>query len=85
MRTTVRIDDVLLRQLKEEAARTGRTVSALVEEAIRERLARRSGPTPDVSPLPTYGGSGTMPGVDLASAAALREVMDGDDPLDALR
>lgn len=35
--------------------------------------------------LPAYGGTGVLPGVDLASNAALRDVMDVGEAVDALR
>lgn len=34
--------------------------------------------------LPMYGGSGALPGVDLCSNAALRDVMDDDEAVGAL-
>lgn len=85
MRTTIRIDDELYRRVKARAAEEGRSVGELITDAVRAALA---GPAPaevDLPPLPTYEGSETLPGVDLASAAALREVMDDDEHVDALR
>lgn len=86
MRTTVRIDDELYRALKERAARAGRTVGEMIEDAVRQSLTRADdaavGPLP---PLPVYGGSGVLPGVDLTSNASLGDVMDGDENVDALR
>jgi hypothetical protein len=86
MRTTVRIDDELYRAVKERSARTGHTVGQIIEDAIRRALApsqdERAQPLP---PLPTYGGSGVLPGVDLTNNAALRELLDGDEPVHALR
>lgn len=41
MRTTIRIDDDLFAELKTEAARTGRTLTQVVEDAVREFLARK--------------------------------------------
>jgi hypothetical protein len=38
-----------------------------------------------VSSLPTFGGSGVLPGVDLSSTAALRDVMEEDVARDARR
>jgi len=84
MRTTVTIDDALYRRTKAAAARAGRTVSELVEDALRQNLAAK--PASDAVPeLPTFGGSGTLPGVDLTSNAALLATMDADAGLDALR
>jgi hypothetical protein len=76
MRTTVTIDDRLLAQLKQRAAETGRTVSELVEDAIRESLLRQKGPASRVK-LKTWHGGGRLPGVDLDDNAALLELMEG--------
>lgn len=84
MRTTVTIDDSLYRRVKARAAQTGRTVSDVVGDALREALRPRSH---DRQPqqLPVFGGSGLLPGVDLTSNASLRDVMDEDLGLDAMR
>ena len=85
MRTTIRIDDGLYRQAKATAAKTGRSVSELIEDAVRSSLQARPEPLGEIADLPVFGGSGTMPGVDLSDGPALRDVMDEDDPLRALR
>lgn len=85
LRTTIRIDDALYRRAKARAAQTGRTVSAVIEDALREALRSRPRFSAELPPLPVYGGSGTLPGVDLASNAALRELMDEGAGVDALR
>jgi hypothetical protein len=80
MRTTIRLDDELLTQAKLEAARTGRTLTAVIEDALREVLAR-SGRT-DAEPrprLPTFRGRGVRPGVDLDDSASLLDLMEGGD------
>lgn len=80
MRTTIRLDDELLRAAKLEAARTGRTLTALIEEALRERLARRrQASTHPRAPLPTYSGRGLQAGVDLDDTAALVDWMERGD------
>jgi len=77
MRTTIRLDDALLGQAKEHAARTGTTLTALVEDALRERLARRTTSIArGAERLPTFGGRGLQPGVDLDDTAALLETME---------
>lgn len=76
MRTTVRIDDHLFRQLKERAARSGRTIASIIEDALRESFHRSEVRMERVKPLPVYGSQGLMPGVDLDSNAALLEVME---------
>ena len=84
MRTTIRIDDELYREVKAQAALEGRTVGEVIEEALRLRRQRREADA-IVEPLPVYGGSGVMPGVDLGDLAALRDIMDADESVEALR
>lgn len=77
MRTTFRLDDALLKETKQYAARTGRTVTAVVEDALREVLARgRPHRKRGRTRLPTFRGGGVRPGVDLDDTAALLAVMD---------
>lgn len=42
MRTTVRLDDTLLRQAKRLAAETGQSLTAVIEDALREVVGRRA-------------------------------------------
>jgi hypothetical protein len=80
MRRTVRLDDHLLRRAKAAAAESGQTLTGLIEDALREKLARRrTGPRRKRVTLPTYRGQGLRPGVDLDDAASLLEVMDRAD------
>jgi hypothetical protein len=82
MRTTIRLDDHLLREAKRAAAEGGTTLTALIEDALREALARRdaAGRRERVE-LPTFGsGSRLQPGVDLDDSAALLDLMEQDDP-----
>jgi hypothetical protein len=76
MRITIRLDDDLLRAAKSHAAATGRTLSALIEDALLETLGRRRerGFRLRVS-LRTVGGSGQQPGVDLDDGSALLDLM----------
>jgi hypothetical protein len=80
MRTTVHIDDQLLRAAKKVAAARGGTFTALVEDALRQVLAARKKPA-QAPPfeLPTLNLGGTMPGVDLDNSAALLDLMEQDD------
>jgi Arc/MetJ family transcription regulator len=81
MRTTIDIDDELYRTVREHAARSGRTVSAVVEDAVRWAMQRQT-PAGPPRPLSTFRGSGLRAGIDLTSNSALRDEMDGD-PLGA--
>ena len=79
-RTTVRLDDQLLKEAKRAAAEAGQSLTGLIEEALQETLARRSsrGRRRRVR-LPTYGREGVLPGVDLDNSAALLDLMEGID------
>lgn len=82
MRTTIRIDDDLLRRAKREAARRGTTLDALIEDALRAALAGRPG-SAERKPLrlATFKGKGTLPGVDLDDSAGLLDLMESShDP-----
>lgn len=81
MRTTIRLEDELLRAAKRRAAETGRTLTALIEDALRQALARpaSAGPPARVE-LPVARGNGVLqPGVDLDDSAALLELMETAD------
>ena len=69
---------------KAEAARTGRTLGALIEDAIRMAMSR-SQPVDGVPELPTFGRSGTLDGVDLSSSSAVLDLMEGGRSTDAMR
>lgn len=78
MRTTLRIDDDLFRQAKQAAAESGRTLTQVVEDSLRETFARRQQkPTRKRIVLKTVGGNGVQPGVDLHNSAALLDLMEG--------
>lgn len=76
MRTTIRFDDTLLRAAKKRAADTGRTLTAVIEDALRWALAERPPAKTETRAIPTYGVGGTLPGVDLDDSAALLDLMD---------
>ena len=70
-RTTIRLDPHLLRDAKKHAAATHRTLTAVIEDALREVLARSRAAQPPLDlPVSTRAG-GPMPGVDLIKTAAL--------------
>jgi predicted transcriptional regulator len=78
MRTTVTLDDDLFARAKQEAAASGRTLSQVVEDALRDRLTARPEPEkPFRVKLHTFGSGGVKPGVDISDNAGVRDVMDG--------
>lgn len=86
MRITVRLNDELLKEAKALAARQGRTLTSLIEDGLREQLARPpAGSERKRVDLPTFKGGGLRAGVDLDDSAALRRVLDEGVPLDKRR
>ncbi len=73
MKTTLNIDDTVMAELKREAARQGRTMSELVETALRLLLRAQKKRT-KMKPLPTFNGGGEL--VDIADRDALYDAMD---------
>lgn len=77
MRTTITIDEHLLAQVKQQAANSGRTVSQVVEDAVRDSLLRRAAlaDRPRFRVNGWHGGS-PLPGVDFDNNAALLDIME---------
>jgi len=78
MRTTIRLDDALLTEAKKLAADSGRSLTAVIEDALREVISRRrSLPARNRRIVfPTFRGRGLRPGIDLDNSAALLDIMD---------
>jgi hypothetical protein len=77
MRTTIYLPDALLAQAKKLAAESRTTVTALIEDALRERLTRKRKTSRSLpAKLTTYGAGGLQPGVDLDDSAALLDLME---------
>ncbi|MCZ6793568.1 MAG: ribbon-helix-helix domain-containing protein [Planctomycetota bacterium] len=74
MKTTSVLDDTVVARLKQEAARRGTTVSALVESAVRAFLKKPRRPT-ELPPLPVFDGGGCV--ADVADRDALYQAMEG--------
>lgn len=75
MKTTLNIDDGVMARLRSEAARSGLTMSELVEAGLR--LVLRSGAAPAAAgqpPLPQLRSGGQT--VDVADRNALYRVLD---------
>jgi plasmid stability protein len=72
MKTTLNIADSVMRRLKQEAARQGRTMSDLVEAALRT-MFEGSNQDVDLPPLPTFHGGSER--VDISDREALYDLM----------
>ncbi len=74
MKTTLNIDETVMTQLRREAARQGRTMSDLVETALR-LLLRSQRQRDDLPSLPSFHSGGVL--VDIADREALYQAMEG--------
>ena len=73
----VPIDDKLYRDVEKWASTTNRSVQAVVEDAVRAVVPPVRPPDNGaVDKLPTFGGSGLQPGVDLEDRSGILDLMD---------
>src|SRR3954467_9122391 len=77
MRTTVRLPPGLMAQVKKLARETGRSMTQVIEDALRATVVARAKPRPAPVTLVTVTGDGLQPGVDLDDTSALLDRMDG--------
>jgi hypothetical protein len=78
MRTTVRLDEHLLKRAKLKATAEGRTLTDLIEEGLRAVLAgkREMGRRDRVLPRTSKAKGGLRPGVDLTKFSDYQELED---------
>jgi len=75
MKTTLNIDDTVMKRLREEAARRGTTMSALVEAGLRRILDEGVEPRLEKLPeLPAWSGGGTH--IDVSNREELYSEME---------
>ncbi len=75
MRTTLNIEDELMKAAKIEAVRRGVTLTALVEEGLRRALGVKRSESRDRE-LPVYSNR-PAPGLDLNRTSELLEQVEG--------
>lgn len=75
MKTTLDIADPILRQTRALAAKKNTTLKALVEQALRETLAKER-QAPPIAKLETrvFGGTGLQPGLSWDDWGTLRDL-----------
>jgi hypothetical protein len=79
-RTTVRLDADLLAAAKRLGVDTGRTLTVVIADALREAVARPRGRRRGMRALPvSRRRGGTWPGVNLDSYAELLDRMESPD------
>ncbi|MCP4994766.1 MAG: DUF2191 domain-containing protein [Gammaproteobacteria bacterium] len=76
MRTTLNIDDQLLNLAKHQAVEQGISLSAVIENLLRQSLLKPGEVEHKTVRLVTATGSGVKPGVDLANGRSLLDIMD---------
>jgi hypothetical protein len=76
MRTTIRLNPRLLAEAKKLAADTNRPLTKVVEDALREVVARRRRQPRRAVSLTVVGGRGVNPGIDLDDSASLLAAME---------
>ena len=78
MRTTININDRLLSEAKKRAADTHRTLTAVIEDALRLALREknRKADTGRIR-IPTSGSGGVLPGINLDDSSSLLDRMEG--------
>ncbi len=77
MRTTIRINENLLKRAKKLAADEGRTLTSLVEDGLALILAKPKAKRRERVELPVSKATGgVMPGIDLNRSSDLEEVMN---------
>lgn len=79
MRTTLNLDDDLMRAARRRAVDEGTTLTSVIERALRAALAERPARPRERVDLPSFGGDGPAPGVDLADPRALRDAVFDDE------
>jgi hypothetical protein len=78
MRITIRIDDQLHAEAKKWAAEQGTTLAAVIEDSLRQALARwKPAPRRKRFRMIIFRGEGVQPGVDLDDSASLLDRMEG--------
>lgn len=75
MKTTLNLDDRLWARLKQLASREGKTMSELLDAAIRWLLREDSARPTNLPELPSFDGGGTA--VDVANRDELYRLLDG--------
>jgi plasmid stability protein len=78
MRTTIRINDELLKKAKIRAAETDRSLTEVIEDALRKAIDNfdEDIESRDIT-IPTAGEGGMQPGVDLDDTSSLFDKIDG--------
>jgi hypothetical protein len=80
MRTTLQINDQLLIRAKKIAAETHRTLTSIIEDALRLSFENQKRlKTSKPFKIRTFDGGGPFPGIDINHSAALLDILDEEE------
>ena len=80
MRTTIRMNDELLRRAKKLAAEEGRTLTSIIEEGVTRVLSAKARPLQNRVDIPiSKKRGGVRPGIDINNYGQLLDIMEGHD------
>ena len=85
MRTTLTIDDVLLRQLRQKALDSGKPFKQVVNEALRAGLNPAAVARREPYRCPTFSIGAVAAGVDLTKASQLAAALEDEALIERLR
>lgn len=75
-RTTVRLDKHLLKDAKRYALEKNKTLTAVIEEALRKEICDKEEPIKKPFVLVTSPGK-VRDGIDISNSSQLQDIMDG--------
>jgi len=78
IRTTVRLPESLMRRAKRRAQAEGRSLTALIEDALHRVVNAPQAPRRRNLPPVSSAAGGLQAGIDLSNSAALAELEDRD-------
>lgn len=79
MKTTIEIDEPLLREAKEVAARSGTTLRELMQRGLRDVIAAERKPKPFTLDIKPFYGTGVRPGYENLTRDKINEIAYGDE------
>ena len=85
MRTTLTLDDQVLRQLRARAASSGKPLKEVVDEVLRAGLASPGAGERPAYQCPSFSIGGLKPGVDLCKALLLAGELEDESRAEKLR
>ena len=72
------LPDSLMERVRRRAEEEGRTVTSLMEEALRDLIDKDPDAQREIEPLPTWSAPGQRMLIDIDNKEALFDVLDAD-------